>query len=108
MPKILVHTPFNLLLSPTGDKQRFEVGAYDVSEEVASHWYTAMHADSIGAEPEAPARKPRKKAADAVEAPAADEPAAEVVAEPEAPSEEPAAEAEALAEEVPAPEPDAA
>jgi hypothetical protein len=43
MPKIIVAKAFNLLLTPGGDKLRFEPGVHDVSEDVAGHWYVQQH-----------------------------------------------------------------
>lgn len=75
MPNITVARPFTLQMDPpvvgyekgpadkenettkpiygTPDKWRFVPGTYDVSEEIANHWYTKAHL--VGFEPPAPA-----------------------------------------------------
>lgn len=44
--KIRVHTAFTLT-APDGSSQRFEVGEHSVSDDVATHWFTAAHAQAI-------------------------------------------------------------
>lgn len=47
MPKIYVHTPFNL--QHKGEKHFFPIGNHTVPADIADHWYTKAH---TGSEPE--------------------------------------------------------
>jgi len=51
MATISVKKPFHLLLS-VAQRLSFEPGIHDVSEEVAKHWWTGLHADVISLEGE--------------------------------------------------------
>lgn len=83
MPKIHVHTAFNLLLTHSSGHQRFEPGVHDVSDEVADHWYTKDHADAVTGRARA-AAAPQPEAAHVREAePAATPPGDATEAQPD-------------------------
>lgn len=46
MPRIIVHTAFKLL-GVDGKHIDFPIGAYDVPQEIAGHWYVKAHAEDI-------------------------------------------------------------
>lgn len=87
MPKILVHTPFKLLLDVSSNHVEFQKGVHDVDDEIATHWYVKQHSEPVVAE----------KAKRAAKAPTTEEPKVEapnpaappVVVDPEASAEGP-------------------